>query len=411
MQSISPEAAGFSARRLQRLDTVMQRYVDEGKIAGIATLFARQGQVFHAGCYGLADRERGRPMQTDTLFRLWSVTKAITAVAVLTLYEEGCFVLDQDIAAFLPAFRETPVFAGMEGDRPRLVGKERPITVRQLLLHTTGLASGFSLNGTPPERDMGELFRSISPEHPMNLTALVDGMARIPLAAQPNTTWLYGPSFEVAARLVEVVSSKPYDVFLRERVFEPLGMADTGFVVNAAQLERFSAFYAPGENGGGLKLIEAPEKSGHYQPDGRLPENFLTPGGFGLVSTPADLLRFAQMLANRGQLDGARVLAPRTVDLLATNHLPPSLLPYNFGGQPYYGYGHGLGVHVLMDHGQAGVPCSNGEYWKDGGSGTLFWVDPRHELVGVVMYQLDPFWIYPVWTQTKALIYQALESA
>jgi CubicO group peptidase (beta-lactamase class C family) len=411
MQTVSPEKVGFSAKRLRRLDAAMQRYIEDGKIAGMITVLARRGEIFHMGCYGMADRERNRPMQMDTIFRLWSVTKAITAVAVLILYEEGHLVLDQDIANFLPAFRETRVFTGMDGDQPKLVDKERPITVRQLLLHTTGMAAGSSLMDTPPIKEMDALFQSISPQNPLNLAAVVDGMARIPLAWQPNTRWAYGPSFEVAARLVEVVSGKPFDVFLRERIFEPLGMADSGYVVNQAQLERFSDFYTNGTNGGELKLSEAPEKSIHYQPDGKVPENVWTPGGHGMVSTPQDLLRFAQMLANRGQLDGVRVLAPSTVDLMTTNHLPPHLLPYVFYGRPDYGYGHGLGVHVLMDHGQAGTPCANGEFWKDGGSGTLFWVDPHYQLVGVVMYQLDPVWIDPIWTQTKALVYQAMEDA
>ncbi|HEX2908094.1 MAG TPA: serine hydrolase, partial [Phototrophicaceae bacterium] len=230
------------------------------------------------------------------------------------------------------------------------------------------------------------------------------------LSFQPNTCWMYGPSFEVAARLVEIFSGQAFDVFLRERLFQPLGMVDSGYTVNSAQLERFSAFYAPGENGGPLKLLDAPETSFHYIPDGKLPSDAFTPGGFGSISTPADLLRFSQMLLNRGTLDGARILAPATVDLMAANHLPPALLPYAFmGGQPFYGYGHGLGVHTLMDHGLAGVPCANGEYWKDGGSGTLFWVDPHHRLTGVVLYQLDPFWVYPLWTQTKALVYQAMD--
>ena len=410
MEIISPEQVGFSSQRLQRLDAAMQRYIDEGKIAGLVNILARRGQVFHMGCYGMADMERSRPMQTDTIFRMWSVTKAITAVAVLLLYEEGHFVLDTDIANFLPAYRDTRVFAGMDGEQPRLVNMERPITIRQLLLHTTGLAAKSSLEDTPPIQEMDRFFESIMPPNRTTLAAVVDGLARIPLAWQPNTKWAYGPSFELAARLVEVVSGKSYDTFLRERIFEPLGMVDSGFVVSQSQLDRFSTFYAHDKSAEKLNVLDAPETSPHYHPDGKVPENYWTPGGHGSVSTPNDLMRFAQMLANRGQLDGVRLLAPPTVDLMTTNHLPPHLLPYVFYGRTDYGYGHGLGVHVLMDHGQAGIPCANGEYWKDGGSGTLFWVDPHYDLVGVVLYQLDPFNTYPIWHQTKALVYQAMES-
>lgn len=385
----------------------MQRYVDEGKIAGLVTLLLRRGQVFHTGCYGLADRERNIPMQPDTLFRLWSVTKAITTVAALTLYEQGHFALDQDIAEFIPAFRDTQVYAGMDGGEARLVAKDRPITIRHLLTHTSGIVSGWGAD-TLPYKKMDDLLRTL-PKPGAALADVVERIAQVPLVAQPGTLWHYGHSFEVIARLVEVLSGQTFAAYLQEHIFGPLGMVDSGYVVNAERLNRFSAFYAPAEDGG-LKLIEAPDKSIHYLPDGVIPPDVWTPGGYGLVSSPADLLRFAHMLLNRGALDGARILAPRTVDLMAANHLPPALLPYSFpGAQPMRGYGHGLGVHALMDHGLAGVPCANGEYWKDGGSGTLFWVDPHYELTGVVLYQLDPFWVYPIFAKVKTLAYQAID--
>lgn len=417
MQMIAPEQAGFSSSRLKRLDAAMQRYIDEEKIAGMVTLLSRRGQVFHVGCYGMADREQKRRMQPDTIFRLWSVTKAITTVAALILYEQGHFTLDQDIADFIPSFRDTKVYAGMDGDEIKLVDKERPMTIRQLLSHSAGLASPGS---TPPEKQMAAVFQSLK-QPGTNLAQIVDQFARVPLIAQPNTVWNYGQAFELVARLVEVVSGKKFRIFLQENVFDPLGLVDTGYVVNARQLERFSAFYAPCEGpptygapsySGGIQQTEPPEKSIHYSPEGIIDDDvYWTPGGHGLVSTPVDVQRFAHMLLNRGTLDGVRILAPRTVDLMASNHLPPALLPYKFsGGQPFYGYGHGLGVHVLLDNGAAGVPCANGEYWKDGGSGTLFWVDPRYELVGVVMYQLDPFWIHPIWAKAKALTYQAMDA-
>jgi CubicO group peptidase (beta-lactamase class C family) len=408
IQHISPKEVGFSEDRLRRVDVAMQRYIDEGKLAGIVTMFARRGKIFHVGCYGMADRERQRPMQTNTIFRMWSITKAITTVALLMLYEEGHFVLDQDIAHFLPAFKGTKVYVGMDGNQPKLVNKERAITVRQLLLHTTGMASRAKIE-TLPEQELAKVYEDIDKGKPKTLARLVDELARVPLIAQPNTNWLYSQSFEIAARLIEVISGKSFNTFLRERLFEPLGMIDSHHIVNKSQLERFSTFYMVGDKSGELNVLDDPEKSSHYVPDGQLPDNYLTAGGTGSVSTPDDLMRFAQMLTNRGQLDGVRILAPRTVDLMTTNHLPPHLIPYVFGDGPYYGFGHGLGVHTLMDHGLAGIPDANGAYWKDGGSGTLFWVDPQHELTCIALYQLSPFNLYPVWTQLRALVYQALE--
>jgi CubicO group peptidase (beta-lactamase class C family) len=402
MQAVLPEEVGVSSSRLHRLDATMQRYVDDGKLAGVVILLSRRGQVFHVGCYGTADREHGRLMQTDTIFRLWSITKAFTATAVLMLYEQGYFALDQGIADFIPVFRDTKVFAS-EG---KLVDKERPITIRQLLSHSTGMASISGQPRTLPEQEMANLFQSIRPD--TELADVVERMACVPLAFQPNTVWHYGPSFEVAARLVEIISGKSFAAFLQEDLLGPLCLVDTGYSINQSQLDRFSTFYTTAEDGS-LKIIETSERNIHYVPAGRIPDHFWTPGSFGLVSTPVDLLRFAHMLFNRGELDGVRILAPRTVDLMASNHLPPALLPYRFaGGEPFYGYGHGLGVHVLLDPGLAGVPCARGEFWKDGGSGTLFWVDPHSELVGIVLYQLDPFWIHPIFAQVKALAYQAV---
>lgn len=412
-EMVSPEQVGFSSSRLKRLDDAMQRHIDQEKIAGMVVMLSRRGQTFHVGSYGMADREAGQPMQPDTIFRIWSITKAVTTVAALMLYEQGYFTLDQDIADFIPAFRETKVYAGMDGDQMRLVNKERPITIRQLLTHSGGVTSP-GPNDRPGQL-MGEMFQAIK-QPGMNLGQFVDQLARIPLIAQPNTVWQYGQSFELIARLVEVVSGKKYRVFLQENLFDPLGMVDSGYGVSDRQIERFSAFYAPCEGapgyGGGIRQIESPTQSIHYSPEGVIDDEvYWTPGGHGSVSTPVDIQRFAHMLFNRGTLDGERILAPRTVDLMASNHLPPALLPYKFSGaQPFYGYGHGLGVHTLMDNGLAGVPCANGEYWKDGGSGTLFWVDPRYELVGVVMYQLDPFWIHNLWAKVKALTYQAMEA-
>ncbi|MBL1138363.1 MAG: beta-lactamase family protein [Armatimonadetes bacterium] len=408
METVSPASVGASTKRLKFMDSAMQRYVDEGKVAGIVTVLSRRGQVFHVGCYGMADRENAIPMQTDTIFRIWSVTKAITAVAVLMLYEEGEFVLDQDITDFIPSFKNTRVYVGMDGDQPELVDKERPITIRQLLTHSAGIPFGFSANMTYPEQAMQKYMTTLK-QPGTELKELVDKFAEIPLVAQPNTLWHYGMGFELLARLVEIVSGQCYQNFLRDRIFEPLGMVDANYVLKKKDLPRMSALYRPREDGT-IERCQPPEDEVYVTRNGRVPPGYWTPGGAGLDATPADLLRFAHMLYHRGTVDGVRILAPTTVELMASNHLPPALIPYRFSGaQPMYGYGHGLGVHTLTDHGLAGLPCANGEFWKDGGAGTLFWVDPRNDLVGLVMYQLHNFWIHPIYGKARAIAYQALE--
>jgi CubicO group peptidase (beta-lactamase class C family) len=409
MHTIPPEQVGFSTKRLARLDAALQRFVDQGKIAGVVAILSRCGETFHAKGYGFANLATNQPMQPNTLIRLWSITKVITAVATLICYERGEFALDQPIADFIPAFKDTTVYAGMDGDTPRFVAQERPITIRQLLSHSGGIASGFGGAKDPAEALMNDKIGAMRASN-ASLADVVEGMAQVPLVAQPNTLWRYGQSFEILAHLVEITSGRSFADFLQTQILDPLQMADTGYVVGDDRLDRFSAFYTRAEDGG-LALIEAPDQSIHYVPDGTLPPGIWTPGGYGLVSTAPDIQRLGNMLLNRGKFDGVRILSPSTIDLMTTNHLLPDLMPYHFpGAQPIYGYGHGLGVHTLIDRGLAGTPCANGEYWKDGGSGTLLWVDPHHELVGTVCYQLDPFWIHPIFATTKALTYQALLS-
>ncbi len=407
MQTVSPEQVGVATDRLMVLDRALQRYVDDGKLAGVVTVLSRRGQIFHAKGYGCANIATNQPMRPDTLIRLWSITKVITSVAVLMCYEQGELVLDQPVADFIPAFKSIPVYAGMDGDHPRFVDQQRPITIRQLLTHAGGIASGFGGATEPPEGMMRAKIEGLRQTQP-SLKEVAEGIAEVPLIAQPNTLWRYGASFEILARLVEIVSGQRYADFLQTHILEPLGMVDTSYIVTTAKLDRFSAFYTTAADKG-LTEIELPDHSIHYIPDGHVPLKMWTPGGYGLVSTALDIQRLGNMLFNRGTLNGVRILAPTTVDLMTVNHLPSALIPYGFpNAQPIAGYGHGLGVHTLIDRGLAGTPCANGEYWKDGGSGTLLWVDPKYELVGTVGYQLDPFWIYPVFATVKALTYQAL---
>jgi CubicO group peptidase (beta-lactamase class C family) len=380
----------------------MQRYVDDGRLAGIVTLVANKGYVVQQGCYGMADIAAGRPMQPDTIFRLWSSTKWVAAVALMTLFEEGHFVLDQDVAEFIPEFKDTKVFVAKSGDDWELAERKSPITIRQALTHTTGMGHGIT-NTHPVNARLGQAQKAWF-ANGADLAEVARGLAAIPLIYQPGTRWNYSLSLEIVARLVEIISGQPYETFLRERLLDPLGLTSSGYTLAPRDVKRFSALYGPAE-GGGLKVLESMDEAANLPPPPKW-----TPGSYGMLSTICDYHRFGQMLLNGGTLDGQRILGPRTVALMAANHLRPDQLPYNFDDSPpVYGYGHGLGVHVLMDRGLAGLPCANGEYWKDGGAGTLCWIDPTFELVGLVFYQHVPHSAYPVFTQFRNLVYQAME--
>jgi CubicO group peptidase (beta-lactamase class C family) len=407
MDTVKPEAVGFNAKRLQRIDDAMNRLVDQGKIAGVSTMLLRKGQIAHQKGYGMASIDLNRPMQSDTLFRIWSMTKTITTVAALMLYEQGYFQLDQDITDFIPEFKNTPVYVSGEGDAMVTEARKSPMTIRRLMTHSAGMAQ--TIGQHPVQRAMAELSERLFFGTPV-LSDAVEELAKVPLIVHPGTEWHYGHGFELIARLVEIVTGQRYAAYLRENIFEPLGMKDTGYSVSEAQFDRLSAIYIPDEKRGIIEF-ESPAQNVEYRYREDIENGKTwTPGGNGLMSTPQDYARFAQMLLNKGLFEGTRILAPRTVDLMTANHLPAALMPYRFSGaQPLPGYGHGLSVHVLMDHGLAGVPCHNGEFWKDGGAGTLFWVDPTIDLVGICMYQLGDFWRVPVFSTFRNTVYQAIE--
>lgn len=403
-----PETLGFHTRRLQRIDEAMNRLVDQGKIAGVATMLLRKGHIVHHNGYGMASIALNRPMQPDTLFRIWSMTKTITAVAALTLYEQGYFHLDQEISEFLPEFKDTPVYVSGEGDSMVTEPRKGHMTIRRLMTHSAGMAQ--TIGTHPVQRMMAELDEQLFFGTPV-LADAVEELSKIPLIVHPGTQWHYGHGFDLIARLVEVITGQRYAVYVRENIFEPLGMTDTSYSVSQAQFDRLSAIYVLDDEQK-LTEFESPERNVEYRyRDDIESGKTWTPGGTGLMSTPQDYARFAQMLLNKGTFEGKRILAPRTVELMTTNHLPAALMPYAFSGaQPIYGYGHGLSVHTLMDHGLAGVPSKNGEFWKDGGAGTLFWVDPAMDLVGICMYQLGDFWRVPVFSIYRNTVYQAIES-
>lgn len=403
MKHVSPEAVGFSGTRLQRIGNLMQGYVDRGDLAGMIVTVARQGRTVYYEKFGWADKEAGKPMQDDTIFAIASMSKPITAVALMTLYEEGHFYLNTPISKFIPQFKDVKVCAGVANEgRLILTDLDRPITFRHLFTHTSGLSYGWNPSD-PVDREYQKAQKTLDEaKRSLTLGALVDGLAQMPLAFQPGSKWRYSTSIDVLGRLAEIISGLPFDQFLAERIFKPLGMTDTAFFVPPEKTERVATVYGHPE----------PEKA--CQPLKQIrpasaPPKFVMPGG-GLVSTVPDYARFCQMLVNGGERDGVRVLSPKTVALFSINHAPEEALPYNFGkDDPYHnGYGYSLGTRVLMDVSKSGVSGSVGEFGWDGAFATYFWIDPKEELYGLLMVQHSPNGHYPIHPQFKQLTYQAM---
>jgi CubicO group peptidase (beta-lactamase class C family) len=403
------EAVGMSARRLERIRPAMQVYVDSGVYAGVSTLIARRGKVVHAGTFGWRDKEEGRAMTADTIFRLYSQTKPIICTALMTLLEEGRFRLIEPLAKYIPAFGAVKV---LEADG-KLVAPVRPIMIRDLMTHMSGLSYHFV-----EEAGVGKMYteaKLIGPDH--SLEAVIDDLARFPLAFQPGTRWRYSVGIDVAARIIEVVSGQPLGSFLRQRLFEPLGMTDTAFGVPAESRSRVAAMYGrpdlfdPGVTMGSefaawmAGVNHRVDVSKSYPVDS--PDVFVR-GGHGLFSTIGDYFRFAQMLANGGELDGERIIGRKTLELMHVNHVPAALLPLEVGGLPLPGYGFGLGSRVLLDVAQSSAPGSVGEFGWSGAAKTHYWVDPKEELVGLFMTQSMMSFDLPE-LDLRALAYQAID--
>jgi CubicO group peptidase (beta-lactamase class C family) len=378
LPSISPERVGLATGSLAEIDTLMRSYVDEGKLAGIVLLVAREGKVAHAGVYGQMDIESGKAMRRDSLFRIYSMTKPITGVALMTLYDEGRFQLDDPVSKYLSGFEQVKVFAGKEGDTIKLVDLKRPVTIRDLMRHTAGLAYG--LFPATPVDAMYTQARLL--DRTQNLDSMLERLLKIPLAAQPGEKWMYSIAVDVQGKLIEALSGKPLDEFFAERVFKPLAMHDTSFSVPVAKLDRLTVNYG--------------KKDGRLSPvDGAKTSQFATApallsGGGGLVSTADDYLRFAQMMLNRGELDGARILKPETVDLMTQNHLSDDLVPIKLGPLPLANMGFGLDFAVRVKTGKGDPAGSLGEYGWGGAASTQFFVAPRENLIYVGMTQFMP---------------------
>ena len=381
-----PAQAGFSAERLRRIHTVLEDSVARKEFAGINVAIIRHGKLAYAESFGFRDLEQKKPMQPDTIFRMFSMTKPITSVAVMMLYEEGRFLLDDPVSKYIPAFENLKVLAREGGSSGDVVELKRPLTIHHLLTHTSGLSNsrGYREAGVFAPRD--------------TLAQMAERLATVPLAHQPGEAWRYGESLELLARLVEIWSGEPYDQFLRERIFEPLGMKDTGYFVPAEKADRVSKTYVLNEQG----VVTPTERQGDPT---RKPTYF--PGSSGLFSTASDYLRFCQMLISGGELDGKRLLSETTVDFMLRNHLPAEIIPPE-GPNGRKGYGFGIGGAVLMDPTASGVLSVAGEFSWGGAAGTYFWVDRKNELAAVWMVQRPPFTHEPG-KRFKVLTYQAME--
>lgn len=397
MQTTRPETLGFSRERLARLDAAMQRYIDDKKLAGIITLIARRGQIVHLGKFGMANIAAGQPMADDTIFRIYSMTKPITSVAALMLMEEGRLRLSDPVSRYIPAFRDIQVLENPADPSSACVACTHAPTLKELFTHTAGLSYGFEAG------HIDDLYRQrvwglmrINPD--VTLAEFVNAIAAVPLACQPGTRFIYSMATDVLGRVVEVAADMPFAEFLRERIFQPLGMTDTDFWVPQEKAHRLAALYSRDEAGA---LVEHNPTPFRYDRPTQNPSR-----GGGLVSTTGDYFRFAQMLLNRGELDGVRLLGRKTVEWMTTNHLPDGVHP---NGDPAMGFG--LGVSVLLDPGKAQVLGSVGTFGWGGAANTGFWVDPQEELIGIIMLQFMPSGTYPVIPDFRNLAYAALEGA
>lgn len=409
----TPERVGVSAQRLERIRPAMQYYVEKRNFAGITTMIARRGSVVHFEQVGWRDREAQHPMTADTIFRIYSMTKPIICTALMTLFEEGRFQLIDPVAKYLPAFAKARVLVDDPAAGQREVDPVRPMTIRDLMTHQSGLTYDF-LEDSP----VSALYRQarVLGDGSRSLEAMIGEVARLPLASHPGERWRYSVGIDVAAHLIEVIAGRPLADFLHERIFAPLGMVDTGFSVPKEKRERVAAVYGlpdlMGPNMSVSRLNAAWEQGqvGRVDVSTTYPTNpppSYARGGHGLFSTAGDYMRFALMLLNRGELDGVRILGRKTLELMHANHTPARLLPFEIGGIASPGYGFGLGSRVLLNAAEAGIPGSPGEFGWSGAAKTYYWVDPQEELVGLFMSQFMMSVDQPN-LDLRALAYQAI---
>ena len=405
-----PEDVNMSSARLRNVTNLVQRYIDDQAAARVRMiLVARGGKVVHLETYGLMDVERQKPVQLDTIFRFYSMTKPIASVALMMLYEEGRFQLEDPASRFIPELKNLKVITGGSADNHQVREPAREMSIRDLLTHMSGLVA------RDTSSPVGELYRRAGlkgGDSDFLLADLPRRLAGIPLQVDPGTQWIYGISTDLVGLLCEVISGMPFDRYLQERILGPLGMEDTAFSVPDSKVDRFAALYAPVSKAWPrgtprYRNVDEPQLSGYRS-------RTYSSGAGGIVSTAADYYRFCRMLLNGGELDGVRILGPRTLKLMTLNHLPGGNDLAKVGPawrvRPQReGIGFGLGFAMLLDPGgRADYPARPGEYYWGGAASTAFFVNPAEDLIMLFLTQLRPSSTYPIRRELRSSIYAAL---
>lgn len=396
MEVVEPESVGLSSHRLEKLNGLMASYIDSGKYPGTTTLVARHGKVAHLSFQGRSDVANDAAIARDTIFRIYSMSKPITSTALIMLYEDAHFMLDDPVSRFIPGWDNLKVYTP-KGTVPA----DRPMQIRDLLTHTSGLTYGFM--DTHP---VDAMYRDQGVESARDLTEMVERLADIPLLFSPGSRWSYSVATDVCGYLVQTIADQSFDEFLTERLFTPLGMVDTDFWVPADKAHRLAANYSRTPEDG-MRLVDPPGRSTYLTKPSRFS------GGGGLVSTIDDYFRFAQMLLNKGELDGTRILGRKTIELMTSNHMPgngdlASMGQSVFSETPYDGIGFGLGFSVMLNPPTANILGTPGEFAWGGAASTYFFVDPGEDLLAIQLTQLLPSSAYPVRRELRVLTYQSL---
>src|SRR5256884_1009460 len=412
----SPESAGMSTAALNRIeDHLRQRYTDAGRFPGTQLTVCRRGKIVHSTSQGFADLERKVAVKDDTIFRIYSMTKPVTSVAFMMLCEEGRVALDEPVHKYIPEWKNLGVFQA--GTWPAFLTRppSRPMLIVDLLRHTSGLTYGFqqrsNVDAAYREQKIGEVLKAGT------LQSMIEDLAKIPLEFSPGEAWNYSVSTDVIGYLIGKISGMPFEQFLKERIFDPLDMNDTGFFVPAGKVHRFAACYS-GDPQGGVTLHATDRKGGLTLQDDPTKSSFLSPpsfvsGGGGLCSTAADYLTFCRTLINGGELGGVRLIGPKTLALMTSNHLPggrdlPAMSRSPFSEAAYNGIGFGLGFSVTMDPAKTLIPGSPGEYSWGGAATTSFWIDPAEELIAIFMTQVLPPRPNPLRRELRTMVYAAI---